>query len=46
MNLELIKDTPVELDHLIEWLLSVWEEKPGKLVNLSEAEILWLIWEA
>ena len=46
MSLELSKDTPVELDHLIERLLSVREEKPGKLVNLSEAEILWLIREA
>ena len=46
MSLEIAKEAPVELDHLIEWLLSVREEKPGKLVNLSEAEILWLIREA
>ena len=46
MSQEVAKDTPVELDHLIDRLISVREEKPGKLVNLSEAEILWLIREA
>ena len=46
MNYEVSKEAPVELDHLIERLLSVREEKPGKLVNLTEPEIFWLIKEA
>jgi serine/threonine-protein phosphatase PP1 catalytic subunit len=46
MNYEVSKEVPVELDQIIERLLSVREEKPGKLVNLTEPEILWLIKEA
>jgi hypothetical protein len=46
MNYEVSKEAPIELDQIIERLLSVREEKPGKLVNLSEPEILWLIKEA
>ena len=34
MNHENQKEGPVELDQIIEKLLSVREEKPGKLVNL------------
>lgn len=32
-----------EIDQIIQKLLSVREERPGKLVNLSEEEILYLI---
>jgi hypothetical protein len=46
MSQEIPKEGPVELDQIIERLLSVREEKPGKLVNLSESDILWLIKES
>lgn len=33
-----------EIDQIISKLLSVREERPGKLVNLPEEEIMFLIW--
>jgi len=35
-------DTDVDLDGIIEQLLSVRGARPGRQVNLSEAEIKWL----
>ncbi len=37
-----MSEADVDVDHIIEQLLSVRGARPGKQVNLTEAEIRWL----